>query len=145
MDFDRLERVVRWLAQSPLRELEVRDDAVTIRVRKREGRSPVSEAGARPEPGFEPISQLDEQLVADEGLVVRSPLYGVCHLAPKAADPPFVTVGQGVSAGQTLCLIEAMKVFSPVQAETDGTVTEILVAAGAEVTANQPLFRIERL
>ena len=70
-----------------------------------------------------------------------APLYGVVHLAPAPGEPAFVGVGQTVTAGQTVCVIEAMKVFNEVRAEHDATVAEILVESGQEVDTGQPLLR----
>ncbi|RMV68501.1 Acetyl-CoA carboxylase, biotin carboxyl carrier protein [Pseudomonas caricapapayae] len=69
-------------------------------------------------------------------------LYGVLHLTPAPDQPPFVEVGTSVEAGQTLAVIEAMKMFHPVTAEVAGVVTAILVANGEEVQAGQALFSI---
>jgi acetyl-CoA carboxylase biotin carboxyl carrier protein len=73
--------------------------------------------------------------------VLTAPLFGVVHLQQTPGDPPFVTVGQAVKAGQTLCVIEAMKVFNEVLAEHDATVAAVLVVSGREVEAGQPLLR----
>ena len=74
--------------------------------------------------------------------VCASPLYGVVHLQATPGDPPFVAVGDAVRAGQTLCVIEAMKVFNEVQAERTGVVQAVLVQTGDEVEAGQALFRV---
>jgi acetyl-CoA carboxylase biotin carboxyl carrier protein len=74
--------------------------------------------------------------------VCASPLYGVVHLQPTPAEPPYVAVGDTVRAGQTLCVIEAMKVFNEVQAERTGVVQAVLVQTGDEVEAGQALFRV---
>jgi len=72
-----------------------------------------------------------------------APLYGVVHLQPTPGEPPFVQAGQAVRAGQTLCVIEAMKVFNEVRAERDATVEAVLVRSGQEVEAGQALFRFD--
>jgi acetyl-CoA carboxylase biotin carboxyl carrier protein len=74
---------------------------------------------------------------------LTAPLFGVVHLQQTPGDPPCVTVGQAVQAGQTLCVIEAMKVFNEVVAEHDGTVAAVLVTSGQEVEAGQPLLRFK--
>ena len=70
-----------------------------------------------------------------------APLFGVLHLQSAPGEPPFVVAGQSVKAGQTLCVIEAMKVFNQIRAEHDAVVAELLVASGQEVEAGQPLLR----
>lgn len=128
MDLDRLAKILDWMARSPLSELEVTDGEFKVHlVRSRDGQPEVVPASA----------------AAPRGHEVLAPTYGVVHLSPDAAGPMFVEVGQAVSAGQPLCIIEAMKVFSTIEAEAPGTVVEIFVTQGAEVAAGQPLFRME--
>ena len=130
MDLDRLTKILDWMARSPLSELEVTDGEFKVHlVRSRDG---------QPEAAPAPASA-----AVPRGHEVLAPTYGVVHLSPDAASPIFVEVGQAVSAGQPLCIIEAMKVFSTIEAEAPGPVAEILVAQGAEVAAGQPLFRME--
>ncbi len=74
---------------------------------------------------------------------VTSPMVGVVYLSPEPGAPPFVTVGQEVSAGQTLLLIEAMKTFNQIKAPRAGKVVRILVASGAPVEYGQPLLILE--
>jgi len=74
---------------------------------------------------------------------IKSPMVGVAYLAPEPGAAPFVTVGKSVKAGDTLCLIEAMKTFNPVKADKDGTVREILITESQAVEFDQPLIVIE--
>lgn len=73
---------------------------------------------------------------------LKAPLAGLCHLCPEAGGQPFVKPGDRVEAGQTLCIIEAMKMMTSIPAEAAGTVQEIIVQDGAAVAAGQPLMRI---
>ncbi len=73
---------------------------------------------------------------------IRSPSFGILHRAPSPDAPPFVVLGDRVEAGQTLFLIEAMKVFTALPAPRAGTVDAILVASGEEVEAGQLLMRL---
>ena len=70
-------------------------------------------------------------------------MFGVVHLQRSPGAPPLVTAGEAVSAGQVLCTIEAMKIFTDLRAEGDGTVAAVLVQSGQEVEAGQALFRME--
>lgn len=73
---------------------------------------------------------------------IVSPMVGVVYLAKDPAAPTFVKLGDAVSVGQTVCLIEAMKTFNPIKSTKAGKVTAILVETGSPVEYNQPLFRI---
>ncbi len=74
---------------------------------------------------------------------VKSPMVGVAYLAPEPGAAPFVALGQTVSAGQTLLLIEAMKTFNQIKAPRAGTLTRILVTAGQPVEFDEPLMILE--
>jgi acetyl-CoA carboxylase biotin carboxyl carrier protein len=74
---------------------------------------------------------------------VKSPMVGVAYLASEPGAPPYVSVGQSVALGQTVLLIEAMKTFNQIKSTKAGTVTQILVKAGAPVEYDEPLMIIE--
>jgi len=80
--------------------------------------------------------------VAGGGDIVKSPMVGTFYSKPSPEDPPFVAVGQNVKKGDTLCLIEVMKLFTTVECTTDGTVETISLEDGALVEFDQPLFLI---
>ena len=80
---------------------------------------------------------------ADENTVlVRSPMVGMFYIAPSPDEDPFVKVGQEVLSGQTLAIVEAMKMMNEITAPAPGIVVEVLAANGAQVEYDQPLFRI---
>jgi len=82
---------------------------------------------------------------AEAGETVASPLVGVFYAAPAPEEPPFVTAGTQVKKGETLCLIEAMKMMSEVPAPADCVVEEILARDGEAVGVGAPLFRVRRV
>ena len=77
------------------------------------------------------------------GHALKSPMVGVVYLAPEPGAKPFVKVGATVHAGDTVALVEAMKTFNPIKADTDGVVKKILVSDGGAVEFDQPLIVIE--
>jgi acetyl-CoA carboxylase biotin carboxyl carrier protein len=87
----------------------------------------------------------DTELVPNgnaSGFVVASPMIGTYYTAPRPGDEPFVRVGDLVAAGQTVAIIEAMKIMNEIQAERGGIVEEMLVSNGQPVEYNQPLIRL---
>ena len=102
----------------------------------------VASAPAAPA-NVEPAAQESPALQAAEGQVVESPLVGVAYLAPAPDKPAFVSVGDSVKKGQTLLIIEAMKVMNEVPAPKDGVVTEILVDNEEVVEFGKGLVRIK--
>jgi acetyl-CoA carboxylase biotin carboxyl carrier protein len=84
-----------------------------------------------------------EAKAADKpGTIVNSPFVGTFYRAPSPDSPPFVDVGAKVKKGQTLCIVEAMKLMNEIESEVDGTVAEIFVQNATPVEFGEPLFRI---
>ena len=81
----------------------------------------------------------------DNSTVVRAPLVGTFYISQKPGDPPFVEVGGKVKIGDTLCIIEAMKIFNEIESEHTGIIKEILVNNSDPVEFDQPLFKIEEV
>ena len=92
-----------------------------------------------PQPANKPDA--DKAMTVD-GDIVKSPMVGTFYSKPSPEDPPFVAVGRKVKKGDTLCLIEVMKLFTTVECATDGTVDAIFVEDGKLVEFDQPLFLI---
>lgn len=82
------------------------------------------------------------QTLEDRGKYIKSPLVGTFYQAPGPEEAPFVTAGQMVKKGQTLCIIEAMKMMSQIPAEADCVIEEVLVSDGEAVGYGTPLFRL---
>jgi len=85
----------------------------------------------------------DQKLVSEDTEELLSPMPGTFYIAPTPDDSPFVSKGDKVKKGQTLCIIEAMKIMNEIEAEFDGTIIEINVDDGDPVEYNQSLFLIE--
>jgi len=135
------------LTDTGLTEIEIEGKDGRIRVARA---APVLSAVAQVAPPIEQspsVSQKDLPVAEPDDAhhpgAVLSPMVGIVYLTPEPGAPPFVTVGAQVTAGQTLLLIEAMKTFNQIKAGKAGTVTRVLVAAGAPVEYGQPLIIVE--
>jgi len=104
---------------------------------------PATAPGVAAAQGSSVTSPDDELLNGLAGEIVRSPMVGTFYRAPSPGSAPFVEEGQRVKAGDTLCIIEAMKILNQIECENSGTVRRILVENGQPVEYNQPLFVIE--
>jgi len=149
MDSQLIKSLIAALAASDLAELEYSHNGETLRLTKR---APLAGSGGLPAatqpaaPVAPPIPQpiaSPEPVPTDGSSDIRSPLYGVVHLTPTPDAPPFVRLGDAVKAGQTLCVIEAMKMFNELRADRDGTLRAILVESGQEIDIGQTLFRLD--
>jgi acetyl-CoA carboxylase biotin carboxyl carrier protein len=132
---------VRIVQESQVGEVTIEDDDFRVTVRRTEEGEPASTAAS--------AGSAAEALAgtgAADGLVrVESPMVGTFYRAPQPGAPPFVDVGDVVAQGQTLCLIEAMKLFNELKAEVEGVVRDVLVENGQAVEFGQALFELEPL
>ncbi|MGJ7497083.1 acetyl-CoA carboxylase biotin carboxyl carrier protein [Variovorax sp. RT4R15] len=142
MNQDQIKTLIDALAASDLSELEYSENGCSLRLVRQ---SALAAAPARREVAMAHQASAPQAPHPETPgpAVCCAPLYGVVHLQPRPGDTPYVQAGQAVTAGQTLCVIEAMKVFNEVRAERDATVQAVLVESGQEVEADQPLFRLE--
>ena len=145
IDEELVKNLTRLLEKNNLTDIEYGRDGWHIRV-GRGGGVTVSESrrgslDADTSPGAAPGP--DASSAADNPNAVTSPMVGVVFTGPDSDSPPFVKPGDEVTEGQTLLLIEAMKVFNPITAPKSGRVTEILVANGAPVEFGEPLLILE--
>ena len=133
------------LTETGLTEIEIAEKDSRIRVVRALAPAPAPAAlatAAAPIAAPVMASPTNEPAAPDPG-AVPSPMVGVVYLSPGPGTAPFITVGQTVTAGQTLLLIEAMKTFNQIKAPRAGTVTRILVSSGAPVEYGEPLLILE--
>ena len=162
MNLNEIKDLMAQFDQSSLREFSYKNGTDELQFSKNEARmaseapaqvapvpaavvaSPVVSAPSTPvESAVEEAPAPAETTVAPEGDVVESPLVGVAYLAAGPDKPAFVTVGESVKKGQTLVIIEAMKVMNEIPAPKDGVVTEILVSNEEMVEFGKGLVRIK--
>lgn len=162
MNINEIKDLMAQFDQSSLREFSYKNQSDELTFSKNEGQAAVPTASAAPiaaplqaasapvieptpqaAPPAEPETASETPAPAAEGDVVESPLVGVAYLAAGPDKPPFVSVGDQVKKGQTLMIIEAMKVMNEVPAPKDGLVTEILVQNEEMVEFGKGLVRIK--
>lgn len=141
IDEELVKNLTRLLEENNLTEIEYGRDGWHIRV-GRGGGVTVSES-RRGSLDADGVPGLDTSSAAENPNAVTSPMVGVVFTSSDPDSPPFVKPGDEVTEGQTLLLIEAMKVFNPITAPKSGRVTEILVANGAPVEFGEPLLILE--
>ena len=114
--------------------LEVKENVGVVRLERAGAAAPAAVAPAEPAAAQAPAPSA--------GLVIRSPMVGVFYAAPTEASEPFIKEGDHVRKGDTLCVIEAMKLMNEIPAEQDGVITGILAKNGQTVEYGTPLFQI---
>ena len=141
MDLQQVKVFVDAMAASDLSEMEASKDGWTLRLVRGVPGARACAPESAPAGAALPADADPGADMGAEQRTQRAPLGGVVYLQPSPGAAPFVRPGQAVTAGQTLCVIEAMKVFNEVLAESDGCVGAFLVDSGHEVETGQPLLR----
>ncbi len=152
MDLRKLKTLIDLVAESGISELEVNEGEDRVRIVNAGSPTPTGQVvyanpapqvmqaapvAAAPAPAA-PIAEAP----AETGFVARSPMVGTFYRAPNPESPDFVKVGDSVKVGQTLCIIEAMKLLNEIEAEKEGVIKQILCENGQGVEFDQPLFII---
>lgn len=158
MDLRKIKKLIDLLEESNLNEIEIREGEESVRLSRAPRVASLPQPATIPSPahyeapraptgmssptdaatGGRPTSSSS----APDGHTIRSPMVGTFYATPSPDAPPFVKVGQSVKAGETLGVIEAMKMFNPIEAEVSGTVAAILVESGQPVEFDEPMFVI---
>ena len=150
MDLDHLREILELVAEADVSEVEIEEEDLRVVVRKHApvaapapqhvayapAPAPVAPAATAPEP----VAAAPE---APTGKTVNAPIVGTFYGAPSPDADAFVKVGDTVSTGDVLCIIEAMKLMNEIESEVSGTITKILVENGTPVEYDQPLFIID--
>ena len=140
IDPDTIRALAAVLVETGLTEIEIADKDNRIRVVR--GGATVAAVAPAAAPAASVAAPVAREPAPHPGAVL-SPMVGVAYLSPEPGAPPFVNVGQTVTAGQTLLLIEAMKTFNQIKAPKAGTVAAILVQSGAPVEYDEALIVLE--
>ena len=163
MDLKEIRQIIKIVETSNISEFELEEGGTKVKILKHSGTinpSPVSDVQVIAAPIPQQITQIQEKPIqpvpaaatsedaqndATDNLVeIRSPMVGTFYRAPSPDADPYVEVGQSVSVGQTLCIVEAMKLMNEIEAEMNGKIVKILVENAQPVEYNQPLFLIEK-
>jgi acetyl-CoA carboxylase biotin carboxyl carrier protein len=153
MDIRKVKKLIELLEESGVAEIEIHEGEESVRISRASqtvaaapvmaAPAPVAAApAAAPAPAAEaPAAGATEEKI--EGHVVKSPMVGTLYRAPSPGAKPFAEVGQSVNVGDTLCIIEAMKMLNQIESDKAGVVKAILVENGQPVEYDQPIFIIE--
>jgi len=145
MDIRKIKKLIEIIEESDIAELEIKEGEESIRI-SRYSAAPTQIAYA-PAPISAAPAAISAAAVAQEekitGHIVKSPMVGTFYRSASPGSKVFVEIGQSVMSGDTLCIIEAMKILNQIEADKSGVITKILVDNAEPVEYGQPLFIIE--
>jgi len=152
MDIRKIKKLIELVEESGIAELEITEGEESVRIHRGGSHNapvhyqlPPQQYAPAPAQAAAPAAAAAEAPAAPElsGHVLKSPMVGTFYAAPAPGAADFVSVGQQVKVGDTLCIVEAMKMMNQIEADKGGVVKQILVENGEPVEFDQPLFVIE--
>jgi acetyl-CoA carboxylase biotin carboxyl carrier protein len=151
MDMRKIRKLIELIQETGIAEIEIREGEESVRISRDSHHGtptyisapPQMMQQAAPMPAAAAAPAAAEPAPAVNKHTVKAPMVGTVYLSPSPGAKPFIEVGQTVKSGDTLCLIEAMKMFNQIESDKSGTVTAILVDTGMPVEFNQPLVVVE--
>jgi acetyl-CoA carboxylase biotin carboxyl carrier protein len=155
MDIRKVKKLIELLDESGIAEIEIKEGEESVRIsRYGQGHAPqISPVGYAPQPAPAPQQQVAPPTVVaaaaeaepeEDGFAVIAPMVGTFYSAASPGSAPFVQVGDRVNQGDTLCIVEAMKMMNQIEAEVSGTIKSIRVQNGEPVEYGQVLFIIDQ-
>lgn len=156
MDIRKVKKLIELLEESGIDELEIKEGEESVRI-SRHSKTPAAQqfyapapmaapaaapVAAAPVAAAAPAVEAAAAAPALKGTVIRSPMVGTFYRKPSPTSPNFAEVGQSVKKGDTLCIVEAMKMMNHIEADVGGVIDAILVEDGQPVEFDQPLFTI---
>ncbi|MGS7252816.1 acetyl-CoA carboxylase biotin carboxyl carrier protein [Pseudomonas sp. LAM2023] len=152
MDIRKVKKLIELLEESGIDELEIKEGEESVRI-SRHSKTPAAQQYFAPAPvaaapaaapvaAAAPAAEAAAAAPALKGTVIRSPMVGTFYRKPSPTSPNFAEVGQSVKKGDTLCIVEAMKMMNHIEADVGGVIDAILVEDGQPVEFDQPLFTI---
>ena len=151
MDIRKVKKLIELLEESGIAEIEITEGEESVRISRHSG-APMPQMyqmpmaapmAAAPAPSAAPTASEEKKSSVPAGHQVTSPMVGTFYRAPNPGAKAFADVGQSVKVGDTLCIIEAMKMMNQIEADKSGVVKAVLVENGEPVEFGQPLFVIE--
>ncbi len=150
IDFQKIRELLGAIAQTDITEFSLKSEAFELTVKKGQSQGvpmasvpvPITALAPTPMAAPAPVVDTPPPTVDPKWVEITSPMVGTFYRAPAPTEPPFVETGDRINNGQTVCIIEAMKLMNEIEAEINGQIMEILVQNGEPVEFGQPLMRI---
>lgn len=152
MDIRKIKNLIDLVDESTISEIEIIEGEESIRISRISQSAPVTVQTSAPIMQAAPMQQIvsttapqttNKAEALPEGKVIKSPMVGTFYRAASPTSKPFAEIGQNINIGDTICIVEAMKMFNQIEAELSGKVVSVLVENGEPVEFDQPLMILE--
>ena len=150
MKIKEIQEIINFIKKSDLDDVSIETENIKIRVKKNNGNITTIEQPKVVKTEIQPQAPPVENKISEEkkentsnNIIIKSPMIGTFYRSPNPESDPFVSEGDSIKVGQTICIVEAMKLFNDIESEISGKIVKILVDDNSPVEYDQPLFEVD--
>ena len=151
MKIKEIQEIINFIKKSDLDDVSIETENIKIRVKKNNGNFIATEQPKVVKTEIKQQTPVIENKVSEEkkentpnnNIIIKSPMIGTFYRSPNPESDPFVSEGDSIKVGQTICIVEAMKLFNDIESEVSGKIVKILVDDNSPVEYDQPLFEVD--
>ena len=149
MKIKEIQEIINFIKKSDLDDVSIETESIRLRVKKNNGNYASVEnpkevkAPTQQIPIESPEKEVKKEEKTNNNTIIKSPMIGTFYRSPNPESDPFVSEGDSIKVGQTICIVEAMKLFNDIESEVSGKIVKILVDDNSPVEFDQPLFEID--
>ena len=150
MKIKEIQEIINFIKKSDLDDVSIETENIKIRVKKNNGNITTIEQPKVVKTEIQPQAPPVEKKISEEkkektsnNIIIKSPMIGTFYRSPNPESDPFVSEGDSIKVGQTICIVEAMKLFNDIESEVSGKIVKILVDDNSPVEFDQPLFEVD--
>ena len=150
MKIKEIQEIINFIKKYDLDDVSIETENIKIRVKKNNGNFTTIEQPKVVKTEIQPQSPPVENKVSEEkkekisnNIIIKSPMIGTFYRSPNPESDPFVSEGDSIKVGQTICIVEAMKLFNDIESEVSGKIVKILVDDNSPIEFDQPLFEVD--
>ena len=150
MKIKEIQEIINFIKKSDLDDVSIETENIKIRVKKNNGNFTTieqpkivkTEIQPQTSPVENKVSEEKKEKTSNNNIIIKSPMIGTFYRSPNPESDPFVNEGDSIKVGQTICIVEAMKLFNDIESEVSGKIVKILVDDNSPVEFDQPLFEV---
>lgn len=150
MKIKEIQEIINFIKKSDLDDVSIETENIKIRVKKNNGNITTIEQPKVVKTEIQPQTPPVENMISEEkkektsnNIIIKSPMIGTFYRSPNPESDPFVNEGDSIKVGQTICIVEAMKLFNDIESEISGKIVKILVDDNSPIEFDQPLFEVD--
>ena len=151
MKIKEIQEIINFIKKSDLDDVSIETENIKIRVKKNNGNFTTIEQPKVVKTEIQPqastvenkVSEVKKEKTSNNNIIIKSPMIGTFYRSPNPESDPFVNEGDSIKVGQTICIVEAMKLFNDIESEVSGKIVKILVDDNSPVEYDQPLFEVD--